>query len=625
MNDTSNNRTLKYIQRSINWKYIDWQVTLLRDLWRIDDATAATLKTEFMKDIDQLDFKKTYELLLETEKCHQAERTARHLHFNHDMTFKYRQRPAAAVLNELKRDFSESIDQKLIQEIFKLFEEVPVKSKDFKAYGYQIFQLFIEFSERLEEKYSPETFAQSQEPEVKKPKEKIEGEEMGEKVSKKERKAKAALDVQSKPISAEPDLEGLPMSALLILFTFLTKTRLWHKLHKTPSASKKNRIEFMSQWFRAFKDKHSAYILTESCPYQLELKELRALRNKIYYQFEDNGHIFELAENGELQKLKEELDRGLDVDMRNGKRKFKGLLHIAALKQNFELIEMLEVYGADPNIVDRHLMTPLFFAIETKNLKTITKLLQMGADIEHKDEHNATPIYWSVYSADLPTLRLLAAHQANPLVICMLNRTCLLKAAFMDKWDMVEFLVGLPGVLGLINFPDQRGRTPLHAACWGAKGGRDGKRLAGAEVPDSPESLRILLDKGADVSPRDPAHDHGRRREPADPHIVLDLRHPDHRGVARARVRLQRQEQERERLRVRGLQVWPRASAQAPAGLRRLAQEREAERPQRLGVRLLPRQHRRLRVPAGLLPAGRPPPGRPEPHQRNARTLHHRR
>lgn len=489
--NTSGTRLDRFIERNINMRYMNWQTSLLEDMWKISDSLSNELAEEFKKEVEKIDFNRVYESLRNAEIEFEIEWYAHHSYINSIMISKYKHTLSKTAVKEIKNTINSGMEEDIIQDIFKLFTEVPEKSKNFKLYGYKIFQQFIDFSEKLERRYSPETFSASlDQPKKEEPAEK-------EKGSKKERRAKALESQTSTDI--EPILEGIPFSLHILLYTFLMKISLWHKLMKTPSTNKKNRIEYLSNWFRSFKQKYDQYIITDSCPYSLDLRELRGLRNKIYHNFEDNGFIFDMAESGDLEGLKAELDKGLDINMRNGKRKFKGLLHIAAIKENMELVELVERYGGDPNIVDRHVMTPLFFAIETKNLSIIKKLISMGTDIEKRDEHNATAIYWAIYSADLPVVKLLASFGADPTVICMMNRTCLLKAAFMDKWDMVEFLLGLEGANKLLNWPDQRGRTPLHAACWGAKGGRDGKRLAGVEIQDSPKSLRILLDHGADV------------------------------------------------------------------------------------------------------------------------------
>lgn len=227
---------------------------------------------------------------------------------------------------------------------------------------------------------------------------------------------------------------------------------------------------------------------------------MRNFRSRIYYALENNGWLFDLAEQKKYTELKDALNTGINVNVKNGLRKFKGLLHIAARLRDNELLDMLLPYNPDIDLRDRKVMTPLFYAIENRDIDMARRLLEMGADVNVRDEHNATPFYFAVYCCNLEMLKLLSSYGSDPSVVCMLNRNCLLKAAFMDKHEIVEYLLTFDSIKKMINDSDSRGRNPLHASCWGARGGREGKKLLGVEVPDSRRSLELLLDAGADVS-----------------------------------------------------------------------------------------------------------------------------
>ena len=82
----------------------------------------------------------------------------------------------------------------------------------------------------------------------------------------------------------------------------------------------------------------------------------------------------------------------------------------------------------------------------------------------------------------------------------VLRRTPLIKAAYLRKAEILEWLLTFQENRDFIDFQDSKGRTAIHAACWGAKGGRIGKKVGGTIIPDSPECLRILLKYGARVS-----------------------------------------------------------------------------------------------------------------------------
>ena len=50
---------------------------------------------------------------------------------------------------------------------------------------------------------------------------------------------------------------------------------------------------------------------------------------------------------------------------------------------------------------------------------------------------------------------------------------------------------------------DNKGRTPLHNACWGSKGGYKGKYNGQVLMQDAPECARLLLEHGCDPALRD--------------------------------------------------------------------------------------------------------------------------
>jgi ankyrin repeat protein len=62
---------------------------------------------------------------------------------------------------------------------------------------------------------------------------------------------------------------------------------------------------------------------------------------------------------------------------------------------------------------------------------------------------------------------------ADPELGSKLDRTPLSKACFLGNVKVVEFLLSIN--VSMIK-QDNKGRTPLHNAVWGAAGGRDGKR-----------------------------------------------------------------------------------------------------------------------------------------------------
>lgn len=501
-------RIMRFVRSSIDLKYMDWQESVL--IQELADPRFHAFAGLFKAVA--VDYRSLYERFVSVETEVKALRrfeatvsTAARL--------RYGVRPTAAQWRQLLAEERSEVNEAAVKVVLEFLEAIPQKSLSVKEYGSTVFGEFISFNNNLAKAVGihVDTTAFVRRPEQKPDPEasnltdttdanQAEAVSEGGRVPNKKAKKALAVKANQERVINRVELKGVPLILEVLLFTMLSKTRIWHKLIRSPSSTKSNRIQLIADWFKGFQKEYSRYIIVDSCPWDMELKDLRTMRNKIYYAWENNGYYFELAEQNKLQELKDCLDTlGLDINMRNGLRKFKGLLHIAAKQNNMELLNLVLKYNPDLNIRERHQMTPLYFAIEMQNLEMIVKLLDNGADVEARDEHEATPIYWSVYCAQLPILQTLVKYGAKPDVDCMMQRNCLIKAAFMDKHEIVRYLLTFPSVVEKINDKDQRGRTPLHAACWGAKGGRDGKRLAGVEVPDSAISLELLLDAGADV------------------------------------------------------------------------------------------------------------------------------
>ena len=281
----------------------------------------------------------------------------------------------------------------------------------------------------------------------------------------------------------------------------LSKCKVWTKsVMKLPSAKNQIKLQFLIKWFKNFKRRHSTFVVASIDPSQQTMKELHSLKDKVYTKIENHDDMFNLAERGELSKLKEVLLKGSSVDTRNAKNKYKSLMHIAARKCNFDLLSLLTDFKADVNNEDEIGATPIFEAIEAKDARMVAELISLGANVCHKDSQDSTPIYWGVYCSTIEILDILKANGAKLHNANIINRTPLIKSAFIGKHEIVEWLLRDEELLTMIDYQDERGRTALHAACWGSRGGRQGKYIAGVLLDDSPESMIALLNKGANVS-----------------------------------------------------------------------------------------------------------------------------
>lgn len=85
---------------------------------------------------------------------------------------------------------------------------------------------------------------------------------------------------------------------------------------------------------------------------------------------------------------------------------------------------------------------------------------------------------------------------ADPELGSKLDRTPLSKACYLGNVEVVKYLLSIN--VDLLK-QDNKGRTALHNAAWGAEGGRDGKRRGHIMLDDSPESVELLIESGHPV------------------------------------------------------------------------------------------------------------------------------
>lgn len=88
--------------------------------------------------------------------------------------------------------------------------------------------------------------------------------------------------------------------------------------------------------------------------------------------------MFDLAREGEAQKLLAFVDQGIPADLSN--EQSDTLLILAAYNEHTELVRALLERGADPNLINARGQTALSCAVFRQNSETTRLLLKAGAD-----------------------------------------------------------------------------------------------------------------------------------------------------------------------------------------------------------------------------------------------------
>ncbi len=119
-----------------------------------------------------------------------------------------------------------------------------------------------------------------------------------------------------------------------------------------------------------------------------EVKSLLATNADINAKDDKNFTALHIACFLNLKDIAQELiNQNVDIDGKPEKEKIvETPLHLAALKNNHELIKLLLKNGADINAEDPNKITPLCYAVWGDSKEAITTLLLNGADINFNDK-----------------------------------------------------------------------------------------------------------------------------------------------------------------------------------------------------------------------------------------------
>ena len=223
---------------------------------------------------------------------------------------------------------------------------------------------------------------------------------------------------------------------------------------------------------------------------------------------------------------------GADVNAVGGDG--KTALAMAIFNGNYDVASFLVDSKADVDTADAQRFTPLFWAVDRRNMETapnfpwmvtqdpmplIRKLLDAGADPNALVNNTprarmregsprivfATALMRAAFAADLELVKLLLEHGADPSIKSRDNETMLAAAAGLafihgyhrgkledERLEVVKLFVELGND---VNWPDDYGITPLMAAA----------NIGHVKV------IQYLLDKGADLA----AHDLGKKNDGA--------------------------------------------------------------------------------------------------------------
>lgn len=92
----------------------------------------------------------------------------------------------------------------------------------------------------------------------------------------------------------------------------------------------------------------------------------------------------------------------------------QGALHIVTERRDLVWLKFLLSKGANPNVADKHGVTPIEIASRLGFVDGIEALIERGAEIDVATATGETPLISAVHRRDIPMIRLLVKKGANP-------------------------------------------------------------------------------------------------------------------------------------------------------------------------------------------------------------------
>lgn len=186
--------------------------------------------------------------------------------------------------------------------------------------------------------------------------------------------------------------------------------------------------------------------------------------------------IIENAKIGNLQKVKEEIENGIDINIINDNG-YTALI-LAASYGKLEVVKYLIEKGANIESTDKNGGTPLYYSFDGSNLKIIKYLVEKGANLNVKSNSGWSPLHRVASTGTVEIAKYLVSKGANIEVKTKTGNTPLTLAYRFRKYNIAKYLVEEGAN---INHMNNHGDTALH---WAVHYG-------------NLESVKSLLKKGA--------------------------------------------------------------------------------------------------------------------------------
>ncbi|MES2604699.1 MAG: ankyrin repeat domain-containing protein, partial [Pseudomonadota bacterium] len=236
----------------------------------------------------------------------------------------------------------------------------------------------------------------------------------------------------------------------------------------------------------------------------------------------ENPDLATLAEQGQVDQLKQALAAGIDVNSRL--KDGSTALHRAVLQDQADAVAALLDAGADPILANRNGVSPLFLAVQNGNTDIVGSLLKAGADPNTLLESGETILMTAAYTGKPEVVALLLANGAlvdgrdpefkqtalmiavregqGPVVDMLIRHGAEVDASTRLNEEVPVYLPPCKGTgCGSEGVGINRSGVPHRGERHDAKGGMTSLLYAARD--GQVEAARLLLDNGADIERRE--------------------------------------------------------------------------------------------------------------------------
>jgi len=188
-----------------------------------------------------------------------------------------------------------------------------------------------------------------------------------------------------------------------------------------------------------------------------------------------NGDLLRAVDRGDLTKVKDSLDKGVDINAQSSQGTS---LSLASFNGQIEIVKLLIEKGADVNVKDNAGWSPLIWASATNHAEIAKLLIDKGAHINEKNNQGQTPLMFASKWGSIEIVKLLIDKGAEINMQMNDGWTPLMDAIDSHHVEIAKLLIEKGAD---VNLKSNKGWTTLMAASWRG----------------SAETVKLLIDKGA--------------------------------------------------------------------------------------------------------------------------------